>query len=117
MSIHNALAGVAVRDLDSAQPWYERVLGSAGHRPMKEVAEWQFARGGALQVFQDPARAGKSSVTLVVPDLDEQLAELRRSGVEIVKTTSTAAVKTAIVHDPDDNQIVLAQALGEALAR
>jgi len=47
MSITNALASVAVNDLNSAVQWYEQVLGKPpDSRPMAEVAEWKFERGG-----------------------------------------------------------------------
>lgn len=117
MPIQNALAGVAVRDLDTSAAWYAALLGTSGHRPMPEVCEWQFARGGALQVFQDAERAGKSSVTLAVADLEHELAALGHLGIPVTRTSSTAAVKTAIIHDPDHNQIVLAQATSPELAK
>ena len=117
MSINNAQAGVAVTSLDDAIRWYERVLGSTPRRPMQEVAEWQFAGGGALQVFVDKERAGRSSVTFVVSNVDEQIAALTASGVQIMKTTSTALVRTAVVKDPDSNQIVFAQPLTDRIAR
>ena len=37
---------------------------------MPEVAEWRFERGGWIQVFHDERRAGSSSVTLAVDDLE-----------------------------------------------
>jgi predicted enzyme related to lactoylglutathione lyase len=118
MSITNALAGVAVRDLSAAVPWYERLFDrSADTRPMPEVAEWRFARGGWIQVFHDEERAGSSSVTLAVSDLDNLLDELEKKGVSVETTTSTKMVKTAILHDPDGNQIVLAEALSDRLAQ
>ena len=51
MSIMNALASVAVNDLNYAVRWYEKLLGKPpDSRPMAEVAEWKFERGGWLQV-------------------------------------------------------------------
>jgi predicted enzyme related to lactoylglutathione lyase len=117
MSIDNVLAGVAVTSLDEAIRWYARVLGAAPRRPMPEVAEWQFARGGALQVFEDPALAGRSSVTFVVDSVDDQIAQLTASGIAIVRTTNSALARTATVSDPDRNQVVFTQPIGEALAR
>ena len=37
---------------------------------MPEVAEWKFARGGWLQVYQLPERAGSGSCTLAVSDIE-----------------------------------------------
>jgi predicted enzyme related to lactoylglutathione lyase len=112
MSFQNALAGVAVRNLGSAERWYQTLLGRrADSKPMPEVAEWRFERGGWIQVFHDERRAGSSSVTLAVDDLDETLERLSGQGVEIKSKNVSKVVKTAILSDPDGNQIVLAQAL------
>jgi hypothetical protein len=59
MSIDNALASVPVKNLQAAVAWYEQVLERpADSRPMPEVAEWKFPRGGWLQVSQLAERAG-----------------------------------------------------------
>lgn len=71
MSIVNALAGIAVKDIEAALLWYEQILGPAS-RPMEEVAEWQLPHGGCVQVFEDGVRAGYSSMTLMVEDLDRE---------------------------------------------
>ena len=115
MQVSNALAGVAVHDLDRAKAWYERLLGDAGSSPMPEVVEWKFSAGGALQVFKDATRAGKSSVTFVVTDIDAQVARLRAAGVQIGRMTDTTAVKTVMLKDEDDNQVVLAQPKGSGV--
>lgn len=118
MSINNVLAGVAVRDLEAAIPWYARLLGrTADCRPMPEVAEWKFARGGWLQVFHDAERAGASSITLAVDDLEATLEALRRDGVSVGKKTDSKRVRTAMLQDPDGNRIVVAQALEGGLAQ
>jgi predicted enzyme related to lactoylglutathione lyase len=117
MSISNALAGVAVKDLASSLPWYERLLDRSASRPMAEVGEFRFDRGGWLQVFQDEDRAGASSVTLTVTGLDRELEELKKKGISAQHGTSSKAVKTAIIKDPDGNQIVLAEPLTDRLAQ
>jgi hypothetical protein len=75
VAIENALASVAVKDLDSAVKWYERILYRPPSRPMAEVAEWSFEGGGSLQVYQLPKRAGSGSFTLIVTDIAEQIAQ------------------------------------------
>lgn len=117
MNAANVLAGVAVTDLDTAQPWYEKLLGSAGNRPMPEVAEWSFPQGGGLQVFADQQRAGASSITLVVDDLDQQVGRLQSDGHKVHSRTDSEYVKTAQVEDPAGNRIVLAQAKTHHLVR
>lgn len=114
MSLKNALAGIAVRDLQAAKPWYQQLLGrEPDTHPMAELFEWKFERGGWVQVFEDAARAGSSSVTLVETDMAGRIKDLEDKGIEIVSKTNSEQIKIAIVKDPDGNQIVFAQGQGE----
>jgi len=117
MTVSNVLAGVAVKNLNASTQWYEWIFKRpADTRPMPEVAEWHFPEGGWLQVFRDEKRAGSSSVTFAVQNLEDELQGLRVQGVTIGKTTDTDMVKTALLADPDGNQIVLAQAKASGIA-
>ena len=54
VAIINALAGIMVSDLTTAEAWYEQLLSRpADARPMEGLAEWKLADGGWIQVFQD----------------------------------------------------------------
>lgn len=118
MSFHNALAGVAVRDMPAALAFYERLLGrAADSHPMPEVAEWHFERGGWVQVFEDAERAGASSVTLAVDDLDATVRRLEGEGMLLGERSDGALVRTAFVFDPEGNRIVLAEAHAPGLAQ
>ena len=119
MTVENALAGVAVADLEAAKTWYETIVGRPADdvpQGMNELAEWHFARGGALQLFVDKAHAGRSSVTFAVPKMEPQLDVVRAAGIPIAKTIDTPFVRTAILSDPDGNRVVFAQALDTSLA-
>jgi predicted enzyme related to lactoylglutathione lyase len=118
MSIENALAGIAVKDLKAATPWYEKVFGRpADSRPMPEVAEWKFARGGWLQVYQLAERAGASSCTLVVTSLAQEIEKLDKLGVDTSQRTMGDKVKVLMVVDPDGNHIAFAEAVDTRMAR
>ncbi|MGV3662144.1 MAG: VOC family protein [Prosthecobacter sp.] len=117
MSLNNALAGVAVRDLDSACQWYERLLGQTPSRPMPEVAEWAFLHGGWLQVFSDTARAGKSSVCLSVSEIEGEISRLQAAGIQVDGFQETGSAKIAVLQDPEGNQIILAEPLTQGLAQ
>jgi hypothetical protein len=80
MSITNALASLAVRDVEDASTWYEKILGPAAH-PMTEVLERRLAEGGGLQIDTAPKRAGNGSCTLVVSDIDEIARQLHTTAV------------------------------------
>jgi len=118
MSIDNALANVAVKNLQAAVAWYERVLEKpADCMPMPDVAEWKFPRGGWLQVYQLAQRAGGGSFTLAVSDIDEIIARARKLGIDTSHTSSSPKVKTLMITDPDGNDIAFAQTLDKTMAR
>jgi predicted enzyme related to lactoylglutathione lyase len=117
MTITNSLASLAVRDLDAAVAWYETLLGPS-RRPMPEVAEWQLERGGGLQVYLAPERAGLGSCTLVVTDVDEIAEQLRRSGLAPdAEPVHRDRVDTVMITDPDGNSIAFAHPKDQSLAR
>lgn len=53
MTVDDALASLAVKDLDRTAAWYATLFGSAANRPMPEVAERMFPRGGGLRFPRD----------------------------------------------------------------
>lgn len=118
MSIQNAIASVAVKDLGAAVPWYERLFGRpADSRPMPELAEWRFERGGWLQLYQNAERAGSASLTLSVSDLDEQLLSLERFGLDAGRPMISEKAKVVMIKDPDGNSIAFAEALDPQIAQ
>lgn len=117
MFVDNALASLAVADLDGVQPWYEQILGP-GTRVMETVAEWRFPNGGGLQVYVGPERAGRGSCTLVVADVDHVVAHLHDTGVAPDATAvHHDRVDTVMIKDPDGNSIAFAHAKDDTLAR
>ncbi len=84
---------------------------------MPEVAEWSFERGGWLQVYQLPERAGSGSCTLAVSNIEEEVARLKKLNIDTSHRTSTEKVKTLMIKDPDGNSIALAEATDPSLAR
>ena len=118
MAIRNALASLAVTDLESALPWYERLLGRpADSQPMTEVAEWKFEGGGWLQVYERPKRAGLGSVTLAVTDIKEQERYLKECGIDIGEQSAGSKVKTLMITDPAGNHIAFSQAIDADIAQ
>ena len=118
MKIENAIASIAVKDLASAAAWYERLFGRAPNStPMPEVAEWKFPRGGWLQVYQLPERAGAGSCTLAVDDIEELTAHLQSLGIDAGERSSGSQVRTVMITDPDGNHLAFAQAIDPTMAR
>ena len=118
MPIENALASVAVKDLNAAIEWYARVLGKPpDSRPMPEVAEWKFERGGWLQVYQLAERAGAGSFTLAVSNIDQHVAQLTSLGIDTSQRSTGDRVKTLMIADPDGNHIAFAETIDRSMAR
>ena len=118
MPIRNALASVAVKNLNSASAWYEKLFGRpADARPMPQVAEWKFEQGGWLQVYQLPERAGSGSFTLAVSSVKEQIARLETFGIDTRTRTSGKMVKTVMITDPDGNHIAFAETIDPGIAQ
>jgi predicted enzyme related to lactoylglutathione lyase len=117
MTIQNALASVAVKDVNSSARWYEKLLDKPASKPMPEVAEWQFERGGGLQVYELPERAGAGSLTLAVDDIDAQIVKLEKLHIDTGNRSNGDRVKTVMITDPDGNHIAFAQAIDPRLAR
>jgi predicted enzyme related to lactoylglutathione lyase len=117
MTIQNAIASVAVKDLQKAAAWYEKLFRRpADSNPMPEVAEWKFERGGWLQVYQLPERAGQGSCTLAVSDIEGVISHLRNLGIAPGERTSGAKVKTVMITDPDGNHLAFAEAADSTMA-
>ena len=118
MKIENAIASIAVKDLKTASAWYEKLIDRpADSKPMPEVAEWKFDRGGWLQVYQLPERAGAGSCTLAVSDIAAVKAHLQSLRIDTSEASSGAQVKTIMITDPDGNHLAFAQALDPTMAR
>jgi predicted enzyme related to lactoylglutathione lyase len=118
MKIDNVLASVAVKDLKAAAAWYEKLFRRpADSTPMPDVAEWKFERGGWLQVYQLPERAGGGSCTLAVSDIDAVIAHLQSLGIDTSERPSSAKVKTVMIADPDGNHLAFAEAIDQGMAR
>src|SRR4051794_20816703 len=78
-------AGLPVRDLALARPWYERLLGGPpAFLPNDSEAVWEVAEHRYVYVVEDAERAGKGLVTTFVGDLDARLAAISSRGLEPV---------------------------------
>jgi catechol 2,3-dioxygenase-like lactoylglutathione lyase family enzyme len=112
MTINNALASVAVKDLEAAVQWYEKVLGRGpDSKPMPGLAEWRFAGGGWLQVYALPERAGSCSCTLTSADVTIEAMRLEKRGVS-TGLQAGKQIEMFMVKDPDGNSIAFTQAAG-----
>ncbi len=108
-------AGIRVRDLEAARPWYERLLGEPSFFPNASEIVWTLAEGRSLYIEEDPGRAGSALVTLFVDDLDARTAEISSRGLEPAeRETYSNGVRKATYRDSDGNEIGFAGAGAEA---
>ena len=106
-------AGVPVRDIPAAREWYALFFGrAADFIPNDNEAVWQLGEHAWIYVVGDAARAGHGLLTLLVDDVDQQLAELKERGIETgTIDTIPGAVRKLEVTDPDGNRITFGQPL------
>ena len=85
---------------------------------MPEVVEWHLERGGGLQIYELPERAGQGSCTLIVDDIDGIARDLDVAGLATgARAMRTDRVDTIMIKDPDGNSIAFARPKDPALAR
>ena len=100
-------AVVPVRDYGEAHPWYERLLGEPPEFEAHETeCVWRIGEEGYLAVNEDADRAGRTSVTIFVDDLDAVAAEIEARGITPAKReTYSNGVRKATFRDADGNEI------------
>ncbi|HEX2085557.1 MAG TPA: VOC family protein [Solirubrobacteraceae bacterium] len=99
-------AGIRVRDLATARPWYERLLGEPSFLPNATEVVWILADDRSVYIEEDPGRAGGALVTVFVDDLDAVVSEIASRGLEPAeRETYSNGVRKATYRDPDGNEI------------
>ena len=100
-------AGIPVSDFAAALAWYERLLGSPPSSfPHDTEAVWELAEHRLVFIVQRPEHAGHAMHTVIVDDLDTQMAEIARRGLEPAKReTYPNGVRKITYADPDGNEI------------
>ena len=105
MALH-LFAGVRVRDLETAQPWYERLFGAPSFLPNDSEAVWTLADDRSIYIVEHAEGAGNSAVTVFLDDLDAHLAATGERGLEPDDIeTYRNGVRKAVYHDPDGNEL------------
>jgi predicted enzyme related to lactoylglutathione lyase len=96
-----------VADYDSALAWYTRFFGRSPDVIVTEnESMWQVAETGWIYVVGDANRAGSALLTLLLDNLENQVAELAQPGL------ATSAIETvpglyrkAVMTDPEGNTL------------
>lgn len=105
MSLH-LFAGVRVRDLQVARPWYERLLGEPAFMPHATELVWTLAEDRSVYVVECADGAGHSVLTVFLDDLDAHVAAAAARGVEpAVRETYGNGVRKVVYRDLDGNEL------------
>ncbi len=113
MAITEFFAGIAVADYRSMLAWYERLIGKPpDFFPQDGEAVWHVTEHAWIYVVADAERAGKALLTILVDDLEAQVAQLAERGLPVgpIDVMAGAALKIAI-SDPEGNRITFGQPL------
>ena len=115
MSIEYVFAGLAVTHLDASIEWYQRLLGRPPDmRPNEHEAAWQVAQTASVYIVADEDRAGHSTVTMFVDDLDAELERITGAGIHVGEIeTLPVLVRKVVINDPDGNTVQLAELPGD----
>ena len=99
-------AGLRVRNLAAARPWYEQLLGEPSFFPNDNEIVWSLGDDRHVYIEQDRDRAGDGLVTVIVDDLDALMAEVETRGLQPAEVeTYSNGVRKAIYRDGDANEI------------
>lgn len=108
MDVTIVMAQLIVADLERSVAFYTTLFGRGPDaNPMDKLQEWHFDHSGAVQVYEEPDRAGRSGATLNVSDLDAAVVALDHAGIEHGPLVEANYVRVVQLDDPDRNRIVL----------
>lgn len=110
MNIKNVYAGIMTSDIEKASKWYANLFGrKSDYNPMTILHEWDFSNGGVLQLVEDKDRAGSSSITLLVNNIEKIKKSLADKNIETEQQTESKIAKTITIFDPENNRITFAE--------
>jgi catechol 2,3-dioxygenase-like lactoylglutathione lyase family enzyme len=114
MAITEFFAGVAVADFGAMLAWYERLFGKPpDFFPHQREAVWRVIDHAWVYVVADAERAGGALLTILVQDLEDQVAQLVERGLPVgpIEWEIPGSVRKAVISDPEGNRITFGQPL------
>jgi hypothetical protein len=109
MDVEVAFTAVPVAALATGQAYFEQLFGRPPDIvPNEREVMWRLTDTAWLYVVIDEARAGLTTVTFSVGDLDTTLVELAARGLTPVGVEDVGtAGRKATLQDPDGNTVAL----------
>lgn len=109
MAITSIFANISCADLARSTSWYATLFGrEPDQTPMAGLAEWYVGPAG-FQLYQDPGKAGRGTVTIIVEDVRQEHQRLSAEGFEPGAVQAADYTTITQMRDPDGNLVVLAQ--------
>jgi hypothetical protein len=107
LTVNHFFAGIAVADYGAALDWYQRFFGRSPDVVVSEnEAMWQVVEKSWVYVVSDATRAGKALLTLLVDDLETQIAELAERRLAPAAIEAAPGVpRKAVFIDPEGNML------------
>ncbi len=110
MNFKNVYAGIMTSDIEKGLEWYINLFDrKSDYNPMKILHEWDFPNGGVLQLVEDKKRAGSSSITLLVDNIEKVKENLAKKNIKAEQQTNSEIAKTITIFDPENNRITFAE--------
>ncbi|SFV28863.1 hypothetical protein SAMN05216456_0617 [Devosia crocina] len=110
VDVQGIYAAAVVKDFEAALAWYAALMGrKADDLPIPGMAQWRNMGAAGLQVWQDEQRAGRSIMTIVVKDLQQEKQRLAEVGIRMENEFSGDFGAVAQVFDPEGNRINLSE--------
>jgi catechol 2,3-dioxygenase-like lactoylglutathione lyase family enzyme len=99
-------AGIPVNDFNTVVDWYQQLFGSPpAFFPTDTEAVWELAEHRWVYIEQRPEHAGHAMHTILVPDLDAQVAQIAARGLEpAIEETYDNGTRKITYRDPDGNE-------------
>lgn len=110
ITIQGIYASAVVGDYAAGLNWYEKFMGRpADDQPFAGMAQWRNMGAAGLQLWEEPDGAGKSIITIVVPDLEIEHARLTAVGLPVGEIMRGDFGAVAQIFDLDGNRINLSE--------
>lgn len=111
MAIDTIYANLSCVSLAASEPWYGKLFGKPPtRRPMDGLAEWQITASAQVQLHENKAHAGKSTMTVGVDAIEPERSRLAGLGLDPGPVEPAKDFFILRLHDPDGNLVVLASA-------
>lgn len=110
MEIQGLYGVVATVEMKTAEAFYSGLIGRGpDDRPMDNLIQWRNLAGAGIQIVNDPAKAGSSLLTIVVPNMTEARKATKSHGLTLGEDIKGDFGVIAQIKDPDGNLVTLAE--------